>query len=130
MKKNIKRIMAVFLVCIMVMGLSVTAFAAGSNHFPYTSSKKLETNASNWQTIAYSDNGFNCKVYIECSNGYVTSNSNIRMLGADGQTVWEETGAQPASGSRVYDCGSNVYTIQIKNQVGKGYAWARYYGEL
>lgn len=130
MKKNIKRIMAFFFVCVMVIGLSTTAFAAGSNQFPYTVSHKLTTNASNWQTIAYSDNGFNCKVYIECSNGYVTSNSNIRMLGSNGNVVWQGTGAQPASGSRVYDCGSDVYTIQIMNQVGTGYAWARYYSEL
>lgn len=40
----------------MVMGLSVTAFAAGTNHYPYTASNRLRTNASNWQTIAYSDN--------------------------------------------------------------------------
>lgn len=130
MKKNIKRIMAILFVCVMVMGLSATAFAAGSNHYPYTASNRLRTNASNWQTIAYSDNGFNCKVYIECSNGYVTSNSNIQMLDRNGNVIWKETGAQPGSGSRVYECGSNVYTIQIMNQVGTGYAWARYDSEL
>lgn len=130
MRKNVKRIMAVLFACVLVMGFSVSAFAAGNNHFPYTSSNKLRTNASNWQTIAYSDDGFNCKVYIECSNGYVTSNSSIRMLGSDGHPVWEEIGAQPASGGRTYNCGSNIYTIQIKNQTGNGYAWARYAGEL
>lgn len=130
MKKNIKRIMAIFFVCVMVMGISTTAFAAGSNHFPYTQSNTLKTDATSWKRIAYSDNGFNCKVYIQASNSYTTSNSNIRMLGRNGNVIWEGKGVQPASGSRTYDCGSDVYSIEIMNQVGTGYAWARYAGEL
>ena len=121
---------AVLFVCMMVLGISTTAFAAGINHFPYSAGNKLATNNGEWRTIAYSDNGFNCKVYIESSGAYSTNNIGVRMLDQNGSVVWQDTGAQSANGSRIYNCGSNIYTIQIKNQVGAGYAWARYYSEL
>ncbi len=125
MKKNTKRIIAIFFACMIMLTLSVPAFAAGTNHFPYSSANRLNTNSSDWKTIAYSDNGFSCKVYIQSNR-----NSSIRMLDGSGNIVWQEVGCQPATGYRIYDCGSNVYTIQIKNQTGTGYAWASYYSEL
>ena len=50
--------------------------------------------------------------------------SNIRMLGKNGNVLWEESGAIAGQGSRIFICGSDVYTIQIKPQSGTGAAYA------
>ena len=79
-----------------------------------------------WKTVAVASSGFNCNVYIECMNTaflpdtWTVSPTDIRMLGSNGNVVWEESGAVPGLGNRTFWCGSDVYTIQAKCQVGSG----------
>ena len=82
-----------------------------------------------WKEIAKSTDGFNCYVYIACYNtspGSLTqvAASDIRMLDANGNVIWYEGGAVSGSGSRIFFCGSDVYSIQIRTQTGKGTAFA------
>ena len=108
--------------------VEVTSLVMGGNTYPYfTAGDALVTNTS-WQTIATSTTGFNCNVYIRCYNtaivGLRAARSSIRMLGKSGNVVWEEAGAIAGEGYRIFACGSDVYTIQIKTEAGKGTAYA------
>lgn len=97
-----------------------------SNSYPYIG-RGLYTTTS-WQTVASSTTGFGCNVFIKCSNtamsGWTVVPCNIRMLGKNGNVIWEEDGAIPGLGSRIFICGKDVYTIQICTQKGNGSAWA------
>lgn len=115
--------------CVMLLGISVTAFAAGNNNYMYTQSRKLHTNDSNWQTIATSSNGFDCWVRITNNNGYPNTYTSIKMLGKNGEKLWEKEDAIPGFNYADFECGSDVYTIQVKNVYGDGYAWIRYLKE-
>lgn len=79
-----------------------------------------------WKTVAVASSGFNCNVYINCRNtaflpnSWTVSPTDIRMLGRNGNVVWEESGAVAGLGNRTFWCGSDVYTIQARCQVGSG----------
>lgn len=115
--------------CVMLLSISVTAFAAGNNNYKYTQSHKLHTNDNTWQTIATSTNGFDCWVRITNNNSYPNTYSSIKMLGRNGETLWEKEDAIPGFNYADFECGSDVYTIQVKNVYGDGYAWIRYLRE-
>ncbi|MCI8548723.1 MAG: hypothetical protein HFJ38_07570 [Bacilli bacterium] len=140
MKKMLKRLRitaVVAIAAVMTMCYTMPAFAATapdngiatpySNSYPYSSTKMLVTSTS-WKTIASSTTGFNCNVYIKCKNtslsGWTVVPCDIRMLGKNGNALWEEKGAIAGLGDRVFSCGSDVYTIQIKTQAGSGTAYA------
>lgn len=139
MKKILKKLRnsaAVAIAVAMTMCSTMPAFAAMapdsgiatpySNSYPYQFNR-LATSTS-WKTIASSTTGFNCNVYIECWNtttsGTVVAPCDIRMLSKNGNVVWEEKGAINGVGHRIFWCGSDVYTIQIKTQAGHGTARA------
>lgn len=141
MKKMLRRLRktaAVAIAVVMTMCSTMPAFAATepdsgvavpySNSFPYSSVAKALVTTTSWKTIASSTTGFNCNVYIKCSNtalsGWTVVPSDIRMLGKNGNVVWEEKGAIAGLGDRVFYCGSDVYTIQIRTQSGSGTAYA------
>lgn len=130
MQKIFRRFGIIFLACMMLLGVSVTAFAAGNNNYIYTQSHRLTTNDSEWQTIATSQNGFDCWVRITNNNAYANTYTSIRMLGKNGEKVWEKTDAIPGFNYADFKCGSDVYTIQVKNVYGDGHAWIRYLKEI
>lgn len=84
---------------------------------------------TSWTTIAETSgsSGFNCNFQVSCLNtSFVpgtfatVSPTDIRMLGKNGNVVWEESGAVAGLGSRVFWCGSDVYKIQARCQYGSG----------
>lgn len=105
-----KRLKATILVLAMVLGLvgtSTVAFAAESF--------KTVNLSSSWTTIAYDTDGFDCKV--EITGSIITSigpRIDVRMLGESGNVIWSENDSCPGLASRVYRCGPDVYTIQVK----------------
>ena len=108
-----------------VAGNTATTY---SNTFPHPfGSNPLSTDTS-WKTIAYSNTGFSCNVYVACYNtatvGISVVPSDVRMLGKNGQVVWSASGYIPGLGHRILWCGSDVYTLQIRTQAGKGTAYA------
>ena len=46
--------------------------------------------------------------------------TNIRMLGKSGNVIWSENEAVAGQGSRVFWCGSDIYTIQASPKAGSG----------
>ena len=101
----------------------------GGNTYPYYSLSTMLKIDTSWQTIAYSSTGFNCNVEIGSYNtgfyGFGVAKTNIRMLAKDGRVIWEEAAAITGDGvSRVFICGSDVYTIQLRTQSGTGSAFA------
>ena len=74
--------------------------------------------SNTWTTIATDSEGFDCNVEI---TGYLTSigpRIDVRMLGKNGQILWSENDSCPGLSSRVYSCGSDVYTIQVRVDSG------------
>jgi len=71
----------------------------------------IGANPRDWTTIATSTSGFGCTVQVNVSG---TGKVSIRMLGKNGNTLWSETGALGLVGSRQFDCGTDVYKIQVK----------------
>lgn len=86
------------------------------------------TTSSSWKTIVAAKYGLDRNVgiynYSATLDGWGLSRADIRMLGKDGNVVWEEAKACPGKGSRVFWCGSDVYTIQIRVRNGYGTAHA------
>lgn len=101
----------------------------GNTITPFSNQYKSGINIStSWKTIATSTTGFGCNVYIKCMNttldGLTVVPSDIRMLGKNGNVLWSENGAIPGQGSRIFVCGKDVYTIQIRTQAGVGVAYS------
>ena len=121
-KKKILKVAFLFVLLIVIaISTSTTAFAANSYNNTITTS-------TSWKTLATSTTGFNCNVAIFNSStgndGLGILRADIRMLGKSGNVVWEESKACPGYGTRVFWCGSNVYTIQIKVAYANGTARA------
>ena len=89
----------------------------------YNNGALIETS---WRTIATSNSGFNCNIYIEClnntflPNSWTVSPTDIRMLGKRGNVIWSESGAVAGLGNRTFWCGKDIYKIQARCQVGDG----------
>ncbi len=145
MKKSLKKpmtIISMILVFTMLFATSISVSAAepvasGSveisaipreNSYPYPSVGNALITTTSWQTIASSTTGFNCNVYIHCYNtttsGLGVVPCDVRMPDRNGNVVWSENGAIPGLGERTFWCGSDVYTIKIRTQAGKGTAYA------
>ena len=105
MKKSRRAIVSLIIVLVLMLTISVTAYAV------YTSYNY----GKNWKTIAYSSSGLNKSIQVTCYN--TTGHTNdVRMLDSNGNTVWYEEGAITYSGVRTFWCGSDVCTVQIRNK--------------
>ena len=142
MKNSFKKFVFIMLAFAFLFVNSVSAFAAEfttveavqssistqSNSFPYSSLANSLNTTTSWKTIATSNTGFSCNVFIKCMNtttsGWGVVPSDVRMLGKNGNVVWTENGAVPCQGDRTFWCGYDVYTIQIRTQAGYGVAIA------
>ena len=145
MKYVFKSTMALALVLALVLSCTVAGFAAEipsneSNEFVQTVAEEATGTtisprsnqyeygmsvSTSWKTVATATTGFNCYVYIKCMNTLINDNfevvpCDVRMLDKSGNVVWYESGAVPGQGSRIFWCGSDVYTIQIRTQGGLG----------
>lgn len=129
MKKTIKTILCIALALVMLMGMATSTYAASLN-FPYNSTYTMSIDG-NWRTIAYStDGGLNCEVVIAATTKN-DGNFDIQMLGASGNRLWYEENSLSSFYPRTYQCGSDVYTIQIRSTNGeKGSGWAGYAGVI
>ncbi len=138
MKKFSQKILAITSVAALTLSLSVHALAAEETireeHInialensisPLSSifeSSGIAIYSSKWTTIATSTSGFNCNVQVNTLNATLPPTNHIRMLGKDGNVVWQENSAISYSNSRVFWCGSDVYEIQIRCSSGVGTA--------
>lgn len=120
MKKALKSTILVAVLLVGILGSAISASAAES----YNSI----TLSTSWKTIATSTTGFNCNVAISCmvtgTDGLGAVRPDVRMLGRNGNVLWSENKSCPGLSTRVYRCGSDVYTIQIKVSNGSGTARA------
>ena len=120
-KKSLKAALLIALLVFAMVGTTTTAFAANSY-------KGTITTSTSWKTLATSTTGFNCNVAVVNSStgtdGLGILRADIRMLGKSGNVVWEESKACPGYGTRIFWCGPDVYTIQIKVKHSSGTAWA------
>lgn len=106
MTKGLKATILVLAMVLGLVGTSTVAFAAESF--------KRVTVSNTWTTIASDTDGFNCNVEITGLLTSVGPRIDVRMLGKSGNTVWSENDSCPGLSSRVYHCGSDVYTIQVR----------------
>ena len=93
-----------------ILATSTVALAAESY--------KSVTVSTTWTTIATNSNGFGCNVQIA---GYLTSvghRIDVRMLGRSGNILWSEDDSCPGLSTRVYWCGADVYSIQVRVDSG------------
>ncbi len=120
-KRTLKTIILTAVLLVALVGTSTTSFAA--NHYV-----GRVTTSTSWTTLATSTNGFNCNVAVFNSStgtdGLGILRADIRMLGKSGNVIWEESKACPGSGTRVFYCGPDVYTIQIRVKYSSGFARA------
>ena len=123
MKRTFKSIAILAIVLTMLLISTISAVAAS---FPYNELKRLNTTTS-YQTIASesttSKTGLNRNIRIQNNNTSV-ARSDVRMLDKNGKVVWEGIGWLAVAENRVFWCGDNVYTVQIRTQSGKGTAYA------
>jgi len=110
MKKGLKVTILLAVLIVGIIGTSTVAFA-GENF-------KRVTVSTQWTTIASTTGGFGCNIKIKGDLMTLGARIDVRMLGKDGQLLWEESNSCPGLGSRVYDCGADVYTIQVKVKSG------------
>ena len=79
---------------------------------------------TSWKTVISAPNGFNHNIYVKCNNtgliGWTVSPTDIRMLDKNGNILWQESGAIPGQGSRIFLCWNDCYSIQLKTQKGVG----------
>lgn len=131
MNKLKKATIALCLSMALLLGSSMSAFAAEPTA---TSSAAVSTdvgasthnnfqngvaiNSSKWTTIATSSSGFNCNVYIYSLNAYPAATTHVRMLGKSGNSLWAENNAIGYQSSRIFWCGPDVYTIQVRTSAG------------
>lgn len=114
-------------------GIVTTAVNSGvstlSNIYDYPFYPRALNIDTTWKTIAYSTTGFGCNVAIASHNtafvGLSVAKTDIRMLAKDGRVIWQESGAIRGDGvNRIFVCGTDVYTIQVRTQAGTGTAVA------
>lgn len=121
MKKAVKSTTFIAVLLVAILGTTMVASAANSY-------KGTVVTSTSWTTLATSTTGFNCNVAVFNSStgtdGLGILRADIRMLDRSGKVVWQEAKACPGYGTRVFWCGSDVYTIQIRVAYGGGTARA------
>lgn len=105
MKRKTKTLLSIALIAIMLFCTTGIAHAAG----PYT---LTSTYQDIW--VATGNTGINSHIWVRVYNTSSLHHTDIRMLDANGNTVWEEFGAIDYSSSRQFWCGSNVYRLQAR----------------
>ena len=139
MRNTLKKSMLLICAVVMLISSSVPCMAATVTEenqtystrsriiFDGSGSNKLQLSTS-YKTIAHVDtsssSGMNARIVIIVPNNTEFCPNDIRMLDRNDNVVWEEFGAIDYTGIRSFDCGSNVYTVQIKAQSGSGWAYA------
>lgn len=105
MKRKTKTLLSIVLIAIMLFCTTGIAHAAG----PYTLNSTYQ---DIW--VATGNTGINSHIWARVYNTSSLHHTDIRMLDANGNTVWEEFGAIDYSSSRQFWCGSNVYRLQAR----------------
>ena len=142
MRKIFKTSMLLVLAVVMLFSSAMTCMAATPRApithssgivFVGTGSDKL-TITPTYKTIAYVDparsTGFGAEIVILVVENTAISANDIRMLDRYGNEIWEEEGAISNAGIRSFECGTDVYTVQIKTQSGYGDAYAGFVRSL
>lgn len=140
MKRIFKSTLVIAMVFAMLFGSTISASAETQATAPVNETRSTASSRSNnyvswlnlttsWQTIATSTTGFGCNVAIVCSttatDGFGPLKADVRMLDKSGNVLWSESKSCPGTGTkRIYECGSDVYKIQVKVVTGGGTAWA------
>lgn len=126
MKNTFKRIGTLLLVCMMVFTMSATAFAA-TNATPSIKSS-FTFDDKNWTDIATCSTGLGCTIFVRVNTTSAASFPgrvpvDLRMLDKNGNELWSTT----LSGNGTtynFECGSDVYKVQVKSQYSTGYGSA------
>lgn len=143
MRKFFKTSMLLVLAVIMLISSTMTCMAATPRttiihhssgiNFVGNGSDKVEFSTT-YKTIAYVDTsrstGLGAEIVILVPTNTSISDNDIIMLDRNGNRVWEEFGAIPYEGIRSFECGSDVYTVQIRTQNGSGQAYAGFVRSL
>jgi hypothetical protein len=61
--------------------------------------------------------GINRNIGIRVFNHCTSQVNDIRMLGRNGQIVWQENNTIGNAGQRIFWCGPDVYTIQLRYRI-------------
>ena len=125
MQKLSKRILALIIFATIIsVGTTknnVYADSANSNNNEITTfgaNTGFYIKSSKWTTVASSSKGINNDLTIFVHNTSISTN-HIRMLDRYGRVIWEENNAIGNSGSRVFWCGPDVYTVQLRPAIGE-----------
>lgn len=126
--KNIhKKIIAIVATLTLVLGCSVMAYAAGpqTSDDIENSAVEISPRSNNyelsgvpvtgkaWTRVAWSNTGFGCNVQINPLNTTIGGMS-VRMLDRNENIIWQETEAIPYNKVRVFECGTDVFYIEVK----------------
>lgn len=136
MKQKIKAMLTVAVMFSMVLCINAVAYAAEAQKVATESNQITEyanggtyAISTEWTEVLSSSTGLGCNVYISCKNTIISGGkvvpTDIQMLGKSGNVIWEESGAIPGQGSRIFICGNDVYKIRLKTQAGLGTAYVR-----
>lgn len=120
-----KIILAVALFCLFGIYNTNNVYASNENKAAIATraANRVSITDTKWTTVAESRSGFNCNVYITVSNTWPTRTS-IRMLGKNGNVVWEKEGAIAFNQFRArFWCGADVYKIQLITMQSTGSAY-------
>ena len=121
LKRILKVTTVITILLIVILNTTMVSYASES-YLPTINT------STTWKTLATSTTGFNKNVTVfnwsTGTDGLGILRADIRLLGKNGNVVWSESKSCPGYGTRVYWCGTDVYTIQIKVLSGGGTARA------
>lgn len=106
MKKSIRVILCIMMVLAAIMTFGATAFAA--------TTVNNVTLGPDYVIVVGNGNCSNKSVTITCYNNSTYHHNDVRMKDSSGNIVWEEYGAIDYSGQRTFQCGGNVYSIEVR----------------
>jgi hypothetical protein len=100
-----KKIIPLLLVLVFALALTSVAAFAGSTSY---------TVHNAYVTMYSPGGGINRNVTLSFNNSHFAHHNDVRMLGQNGNVIWEEYGAVGYNGTREFWCGSDVYAIQTR----------------
>lgn len=113
-KQIFKPTAIIALLLVAVLGITVTTKTTA---YAATYWNVADNVGTEWTTVAESTTGFGCKVGISVLNSKAYR-TDIQLLDRSGNVVWSQTGAFGVNETIYFNCGSNVYTVQLKTQGG------------